>query len=291
MTKDLLLAAWLLGPAARAPEQVPAPPSGLEVQIAVKLDPGPPPGALDAFERQTGVAFSVLPELPPPGLKTPALSHRGTVSGGRAQESPRPPALDARVSFKVDAGPLLAALEAVERQTGVAFSVLPELLPPDLKIPALSHDGPLAGGLDKIAGPLKLRWCVGDFGGIVVLPQVLKIPSFEDWVAAHFADRAGVELLEVGEQGQRLGLRNGDILIALNGERKWGFDGFWTALHSDTKPGEEVTFTVRRGPETLQVKAAIGDKGRWLTRGLGVARHADSPALWGRYEKGVAILG
>lgn len=205
---------------------------------------------------------------------------------GRAQESPRPPALDARVSFKVEAGPLLGALEAVERQTGVAFSVLPELLPPELKIPALSHDGPLAGGLDKIAGPLKLRWRVGEFGGIVVLPMEVKTPSFDDWVAAQFADTAGVELLEVGERGQRLGLRNGDILVALNGERKTGLDGFWNSLQKEVKQDEEVAFTVRRGSETLQVKVAMTDKDRWLTRGMGITRYADSPRFGALHEKG-----
>lgn len=220
MVKNLLLAAWLLGPTTRAPEQAPAPSAGLEAQVTVKLDAGPLPGALDAFEKQTGVAFSVLPELLPPGLKIPALSHQGTVSAG----------------------------------------------------------------LDKLIKPLNLRWQIGEFGGIVVLPSDLKFVDPNDWLDRNFAEEMGVEVKEVAERGQRLGFKPGDLLVALNGERMRSLSEFFRACMA-LERGSEVTFSVRRGQETIQVKTPLTYPGYWATYVLGLREYSDAPSPGVIYER------
>lgn len=213
---------------------------------------------------------------------------------------PRTPGTSARIEFGVKAGAFLDALDSVERQTGIAFSVLPELLPPGLAVEAFSHAGPLADGLDRLTRPLDLRWEVGEFGGIVILPGKPPVPSWETWVGEHFED-AGIEILEVNGDGRGLGLRPGDLLVALNGERilsLWNFD---VDLQRRLKPQAPITWmpgdpapvmpeapmvlTVLRAGATFEVELPIVHRQFW-SGSLGFLRVADAPSFWRRYEKG-----
>ncbi len=193
---------------------------------------------------------------------------------------PPPPGVNGKVAFKIPAGPLLRALDAIEQQAGVAFSVLPELLPPDLKAPATTHEGSLAAGLDRLLKPLKLRWEIGEFGGIVVLPTTLKLPSHDDWVASKFQD-AGLEVLVVGETGTRQGLQKGDIIVAVNGELVSSVHDLRLALKKSVPIGATATFTLRRGSEQVQIKAEKVDD----RIPLGIREFDDSPSFGKLFEK------
>jgi len=217
----------------------------------------------------------------------PFILFLGLSAGGGAAQSERKPdgpaALQARVAFKVPAGSFLAALEQIERDAGVPFAVLPEILPPDLRIEAMTFDGPLAQGLDKLIQPLHLKWEVGELGGIAVFPPKFKSPDFPDWVSRNF-EVTGIELLDVEEFGQTLGLRQGDVIEALNGEKINGYAAYREMVLKDVKPEESVTLTVRRGPEQIQVKAK--PNARAPIGSIGVTRFADAPTETATYEKG-----
>lgn len=201
---------------------------------------------------------------------------------GLQAEKPARVALDAKVDLKVPAGPLDVALSAIEKQAGLRFAVLPELLAPDLKVEAFTHSGPLAAGLDLLTKPLKLKWEIGEFGGIVLLPLELKIPAYDDWVARTF-EASGVELLDVEEDGRNLGFRPGDVLLAINGERLNGYMSYRMAVLVDLKPDEKANFSVLRGKEQIQIQATPHRNAPMGS--IGVTRYLDVPTEGTLYEK------
>ena len=111
----------------------------------------------------------------------------------------------------------MAALRRIEEQTGVSFSVLPELLPPELQVSGFRHEGPLRNGLDRLVGPLGLSWELGRFGGIVIHDPHAKRRRNQEWKARTF-EICGVRADRLSPHGQRLGLQRGDVVVALNGE-------------------------------------------------------------------------
>lgn len=209
-----------------------------------------------------------------------------TAGGGAAPSQTKPEvpvALQAKVSFSIPAGPFLTALEQIERELGVPFAVLPEMFPADLKVAALSFQGPLAEGLDRLIRPLSLKWELGELGGIAVFPPEFKSPDFPDWVSKHF-EVTGVELLDVEERGQNLGLRQGDVIEALNGEKINGYSAYREMVVKDVKPEDSVNLTVRRGAEQLGIK--VKPDPRAPIGSIGVTRFADAPTETTIYEKG-----
>lgn len=207
-------------------------------------------------------------------------------AGGGAQSEPKPEvpaALRGRVSLRVPAGSFLAALKQIEGETGVPFAVLPEILPPGLKVEELKFDGTLAEALDRLIKPLHLTWMIGELGGIAIFPPGFGTPDFQDWVSKNF-EVTGIELLAVEEQGQALGLRQGDVIEALNGEKLSGYEAYREMVLKDLKPDETVTLTVRRGPDEIQVKVAPNP--RAPIGSIGVTRFADAPTETTTFEKG-----
>ncbi len=237
----------------------------------------------------------------PPVIVCAALALFGAIPG-RADDKPKkaappagapkpaapapaipPPGLRTKVSFRVEAGPVPAALESVAKQTGVVFSVLPELLPPDAAVTALDWDGPLAEGLDRLLKPVPLLWEAGEFGGIVVLPTKISRIAPADWAADRF-DTTGIEVLEPSEEGQTFGIKAGDVVVAMNGQSFPSYRDFYSAILNDVKPEQEFSFTVKRG-DRLQEFKATRTRGDYTPNALfGLERWEDHPSRFAQYE-------
>src|SRR5204862_1335617 len=126
----------------------------------------------------------------------------------------------------------------------------------------------------------------GEFGSVVLLPTTTpKFPARDEWAVKNFED-VGIDLAEITEQGQRRGLQNGDILIAMNGEKFPDDKAFRQAIEKDVKEGSEVTFTVKRGNAQVQIKATITKGASWINYDLGVRRYYEFPSDWTKYQKG-----
>lgn len=91
--------------------------------------------------------------------------------------------------------------------------------------------------------------------GIVVLP----IPS-EEASRLGVTQGPGVVVYQVqgGSGADRAGLKQGDVITALNGQAVADPNSFRNAIAS-TPPGSEVTLTVRRGGSEQQVRATLGE--------------------------------
>ncbi len=200
------------------------------------------------------------------------------LAGVRNAEARQEPAdgLRDRVKWTVPAGPLPAALDAISTQSGLSFSVLPEILPPGLTVKGFSHEGSLSEGLDRLAQPMGLRWEPGVFGGIVLLPLEAPRVKEQDWIDATF-ERVGVELVQVTEGGQRRGLKDGDLIVSINGEKVYGWPDVRSGIRA-TPAGAEFSIGVRRGKEEFQVRIPQGER-------IGFRWTEDVPTFLERYEK------
>ena len=91
--------------------------------------------------------------------------------------------------------------------------------------------------------------------GIVVLP----IPS-EQASKLGITQGPGVVVYQVqgGSGADRAGLRQGDVITALNGQAVADPNSFRNAIAS-TPPGSDVTLTVKRGGSEQQVRATLGE--------------------------------
>ena len=91
--------------------------------------------------------------------------------------------------------------------------------------------------------------------GIIVLP----IPS-EQATKLGVTQGPGVVVYQVqgGSGADRAGLKQGDVISALNGTAVTDPNQFRNAIAS-TQPGTEVTLTVRRGGSEQQVRARLGE--------------------------------
>jgi len=91
--------------------------------------------------------------------------------------------------------------------------------------------------------------------GIVVLP----IPS-EEASRLGVTQGPGVVVYQVqgGSGADRAGLKQGDVITALNGQAVADPNSFRNAIAS-TPPGSEVTLTVKRGGSEQQVRATLGE--------------------------------
>ncbi|MEN3325205.1 MAG: serine protease Do [Acidobacteriota bacterium] len=91
--------------------------------------------------------------------------------------------------------------------------------------------------------------------GIVVLP----IPS-EEASKLGVTQGPGVVVYQVqgGSGADRAGLKQGDVITALNGQAVADPNSFRNAIAS-TPPGSEVTLTVKRGGSEQQVRATLGE--------------------------------
>jgi Do/DeqQ family serine protease len=91
--------------------------------------------------------------------------------------------------------------------------------------------------------------------GIVVLP----IPS-EEASQLGVKQGPGVVVYQVqgGSGADRAGLKQGDIITALNGQGVTDPNSFRNAIAS-TSPGTEITLTVKRGGSEQQVRATLGE--------------------------------
>jgi Do/DeqQ family serine protease len=88
---------------------------------------------------------------------------------------------------------------------------------------------------------------------------VLKIPS-EQATQLGVTQGPGVLVYQVqpGSAAQRAGLRQGDIITALNGEAVNDSNTFRNKI-AGTPPGSEVTLTIKRGGNEQQVRASLGE--------------------------------
>jgi len=91
--------------------------------------------------------------------------------------------------------------------------------------------------------------------GIVVLP----IPS-EEASRLGVTQGPGVVVYQVqgGSGADRAGLKQGDVITALNGQAVADPNSFRNAIAS-TPPGSEITLTVKRGGGEQQVRATLGE--------------------------------
>jgi len=91
--------------------------------------------------------------------------------------------------------------------------------------------------------------------GIVVLP----IPS-EEAAKLGVTQGPGVVVYQVqsGSGADRAGLKEGDVINALNGQPVTDPNSFRNAIAS-TPPGTEITLTVKRGGSDRQVRATLGE--------------------------------
>lgn len=91
--------------------------------------------------------------------------------------------------------------------------------------------------------------------GIVVLP----IPS-EEASRLGVTQGPGVVVYQVqgGSGADRAGLKQGDVITALNGQAVADPNSFRNAIAS-TPPGSEITLTVKRGGSEQQVRATLGE--------------------------------
>lgn len=88
---------------------------------------------------------------------------------------------------------------------------------------------------------------------------VLKIPS-EEATRMGVTQGPGVVIYQVqpGSAADRAGLRQGDVITALNGQEVNDPNTFRNQI-AGTSPGSEVTLTVRRGGQEQQVRATLGE--------------------------------
>lgn len=88
---------------------------------------------------------------------------------------------------------------------------------------------------------------------------VLKIPS-EEATRMGVTQGPGVVVYQVqpGSAADRAGLRQGDVITALNGQEVNDPNTFRNQI-AGTSPGSEVTLTVRRGGQEQQVRATLGE--------------------------------
>ena len=201
----------------------------------------------------------------------------GFAHGVSAQRrSTPPPGLRSKVTFKVSEGSLLEATRQIEEQTGVLFSVLPELFPEDVRVPDLESKGTLKAGLDLLAKKAGLKWQIGVFGGIVLLPPKPSVPDPRDWMYDNF-DVVGLEMLKVGEGGKRNGLADGDVLVAVNGEQGTTWEELRAIRYNS--PQAQYKISVSRGKETFHVSIS-------KRSGPGFSHSETAPSVWDRYQKG-----
>jgi serine protease Do len=88
---------------------------------------------------------------------------------------------------------------------------------------------------------------------------VLKIPS-EQASQLGVTQGPGVVVYQVqsGSGADRAGLRQGDVITALNGTTVEDPNTFRNAI-AGTPPGSEVTLTVKRGGNERQVRVTLGE--------------------------------
>lgn len=88
---------------------------------------------------------------------------------------------------------------------------------------------------------------------------VLKIPS-EEATRLGVTQGPGVVIYQVqpGSAADRSGLRQGDVITALNGQEVNDPNTFRNQI-AGTSPGSEVTLTVRRGGQEQQVRVTLGE--------------------------------
>lgn len=211
------------------------------------------------------------------GLLACSLSSYGT------EKVVEPAALNSIVSFKVTKGPLLDGLKAIETQTGVRFSYFPEWFAKDMTLPDLEFSGSLKEGLDKVLDPSLFVWEPGEFGGVVVCKKGLKAPIHEDWIADHFK-QSGVLIVSAGEETRGMGVKDGDVVLALDGESYTEPEELKYAaiiMKVDRLP----TLSILRDGKEFEIKAKKRQD-MFDVVGKSDTTYAPYPTLWDRYQKG-----
>lgn len=192
-------------------------------------------------------------------------------------------ALNSIVSFKVTKGPLQDGLKSVEAQTGVRFSFFKEWFAQDVSLPDLDHKGSLRDGLSKLLDPKAFEWEPGVFGGIVVRPKNLKVPSHGDWIADQF-NRSGILIVVAGEMARAQGAKTGDVIVALNGESYDTMAAMHQALMKLDRDAKAVVTVLRDGKEFEIQKPDLMSIAGILS--APDSTYAAYPTLWDRYQKG-----
>ncbi|NLH06635.1 MAG: PDZ domain-containing protein [Chloroflexi bacterium] len=72
------------------------------------------------------------------------------------------------------------------------------------------------------------------------------------------ADRAGLRAARISRQGRRYIFTGGDIITAVGGEPVYSRSDMLIYLEENYRPGDEVTLTIVRGSETLEVPVVLG---------------------------------
>ena len=193
--------------------------------------------------------------------------------------------LRSSVSIRIDPASLVQALAEVQKQLGIRLAFMPEMFPPGKKIGRFTYRGTLKEGLDRLCRVNGLKWQVGELGGIVLLPSGFEVPILADWIERALPGESGVEVVQPGEKAQRLGLKQGDILIAVNGERCTGIREFYLVCR-EIRKDSLVRFSVKRGSKIFHVETPLINQASWASRTLGIRQYAGAPSHWTLYQKG-----
>lgn len=93
-------------------------------------------------------------------------------------------------------------------------------------------------------------------------------PTSRPWVGMYSQESAdGIVVVQrVAEDGpaSRAGIRAGDVIAELDGQRVNNLSGMYRALWQGREPGDAVTFTVLRGNELRKFDITTADRYRWL---------------------------
>jgi len=162
----------------------------------------------------------------------------------------------------------------------------------------------LLGGFAKMAGmndgaegpdtyPAKAPWrraliiFAGPFANILAAVAILAVVLMTS--GAVTGVKPEVEQVEPGSMAEEVGIRPGDRLVAVDGQRIEAWDGFSREV-SERRPGEEIRVTVERGGEEKTFSGELGADPEEPDRALVGVRPEVEMTRYGPFEAvGMAV--
>jgi regulator of sigma E protease len=162
----------------------------------------------------------------------------------------------------------------------------------------------LLGGFAKMAGmndgaegpdtyPAKAPWrraliiFAGPFANILAAVAILAVVLMTS--GAVTGVKPEVEQVEPGSMAEEVGIRPGDRLVAVDGQRIEAWDGFSREV-SERRPGEEIRVTVERGGEERTFSGELGADPEEPDRALVGVRPEVEMTRYGPFEAvGMAV--
>ena len=95
------------------------------------------------------------------------------------------------------------------------------------------------------------------FAGLLLVRETIERPAVGFLAVQRFDGPIEVESVEPGSNAERAGIARGDILLKMNGET---LSSIPSEPVSSMKPGQRVSFDVRRGERTVKVEYHLGRK-------------------------------